>query len=54
MNVYLRVILQVQMYQDPERFARGAYSDGVVFDERREDPNSTKSRPSSARQQNAI
>ena len=55
MHVYQRVIFQIQKYQYPESFARGGLIlTGFVFDERREDPNSTKSRPSSARQQNAI
>ena len=45
---------------DPESFARGGptlttvFFVFVFFDEGKEDPNSTKSRPSSARQRNAI
>ena len=41
---------------DPESFARGGPTLTMLFslDEMREDPNSTKSEPSSARQQNAI
>ena len=36
---------------DPESFARGGL---IFFDKGREDPNSTKHRPSSVHQQNAI
>ena len=36
---------------DPESFARG---DPTFFDNGKEDPNSTKSRPSTARQRIAI
>ena len=39
---------------DPESFARGCPTLSVSFYDRREDLNSTKSGPSSARQRNAI
>ena len=39
---------------DPERFVRGGPTLTFLLDKDREDPNTIRSKPSSARQRNAI